>query len=858
MGNSESYLKLTEAVETLLNEDIDKNNDEFWAAFMHVSITTENVFEILTPDVVRQLWKRKPGNLQIFLRRILKQMQKVCAEADETGEPLSRETLALSDHCIRYLTRICGLLHEGQDDPIVFLILWFPGGWTGVPAVGWSASKESGRVEANGATAATAPAEEDPETATQVIGHDILHYLMRFLFLHGISIWARDKINGEDRGEIPTHRVDQRVVWQGGVGVGPIEASEYDETIFWRARKDLLQCLSACISAPLFQTMENYQRMPPPWLLRLTSGDVCYTANLFCSLMNTVANYDFTGWGLAYYSRPSAQNEEEILVDISLQVLVLLIDFDPTAEGIAGAYSDASAAEGQNGCEEYIVDNTHLDKQILQASAAGLGYRRTMNLEDLCGPQWYAPWNTTVKGIMSAGWLMVAEGYYLPMMSGEKVVLKKKPPQKKLRNVFRHMLANIQKEEEVDAVYKGLVNLLNTIPRAGSAWLPNSYHGVKFYQEGTMLLWQLLFLNPSFTRQICERHDPMEILRPLLFMLSKSVDHLLPSGFMHLICFCILVLSGDRNFACAMNAPYPNDIAMKGLPTFKGTYADLFALTLHKIISEYCLKFDLGAAVVEMLLTSLCNVSPYLKSLTPETSLKLFSLLERLCRPRYIFRTAGNYVHVLALVDVFTNIVQYQFQGNSVVVYAILRHKAIFEKLRDLQLPAEKKREGTTQVAEEQKGAETDPLVQPAEQDAAAGEDAAAVGAAEAAGNGANAGTVQGQVLVWRPTQEWLDGVKSKFNMQALFCLINYLLPEMERFCEKLDSPEEKVVLEKLRSMTLVGILPVPCPIVTRTFQATPQTLAWLTSFLWGAICPRLLSLPIFDMRQVKLIAVDC
>merc|ERR1719296_471060 len=89
-----------------------------------------------------------------------------------------------------------------------------------------------------------------------------------------------------------------------------------------------------------------------------------------------------------------------------------------------------------------------------------------------------------------------------------------------------------------------------------------------------------------------------------------------------------------------------------------------------------------------MLLTVLCNVSPYIKSFALESCLKLLSLLDRCARPSYLFRSAFTHHGLIFLIEMLNNIAQYQFEGNAMLVYSVLRQKEVFHTLRDLELPA--------------------------------------------------------------------------------------------------------------------------------------------------------------------------
>lgn len=73
--------------------------------------------------------------------------------------------------------------------------------------------------------------------------------------------------------------------------------------------------------------------------------------------------------------------------------------------------------------------------------------------------------------------------------------------------------------------------------------------------------------------------------------------------------------------------------------------------------------------------------------------------------------------------------------------------------------------------------------------------------------------------------------------LEPVLRLINYLAPRMERFCSSHGAAvDDGAVLEFLQKATVVGVLPVPHPIMMKRYQANEYTHLWFTTFLWGNI----------------------
>eukprot|EP00930_Biecheleria_cincta_P045682 TRINITY_DN31487_c0_g1_i1.p1 TRINITY_DN31487_c0_g1~~TRINITY_DN31487_c0_g1_i1.p1 ORF type:complete len:830 (+),score=154.48 TRINITY_DN31487_c0_g1_i1:247-2490(+) len=746
-------------------------------------------------------------------------MAEVCAAADEGQLPLPANLANGANSCVRLLTRVGPFLMEEPSDPVVRSILWRPGG------LEHEGSEAEPQGKPNGAAGSSEAREPTP------CGHELVHYLNRFLFLPGFTIAPRSSMVGKLRGQLPTQRVDDRVVWSGGVGVSD-KVPGMASNPFLRTRVEVLRCMLACLSGPLFQTAEEYQESPPMWLQRFASGEVCHTANLFCSLMSTVFSYDSVGRGLPYGSL-LANGAQEELVDVSLQVLCIALDFCPD--------QDASLEEEDaTKARTFLVDNSKL-----HASSHGLGYRSAKRIEDIV-PSQTAVWGETVVGQEDEdGWVKVGN-YYLPIeVDGAQVLTmqneseagqqrqQQEPPpapapSRKPRNFFRHMLKHVEKDSEIDLIYNGLVRHLRSVYQAEMTYLPGSVKPVGFYQEALVVLWHLLTTNAKFTKRVVERHDTNQVLLPVLYLLQQARNSMHLVGLLHTASFVLLVLSSERSFCVRLNELYTPKTVPLDIPGFVGNHADVLALLLCKVMSEGLLKPQ-NDALVEMLLTALCNVSPYVKSFALESCLKITALTERLSRPSYFFRTAFTHHSLQFLVEMLNNIVQYQYEGNTMMVYAILRQAEVFERLANLSLEDYKPRN-------KKKVSSSDGSPAAGEQDA-----------------------VEEQVedMGWAPSPEWLAATKRKFPLQALTCLIQHLNPDIEVLCRENEVTDQDEVLRYLKSTTLVGILPVPHPIVIRTYQASTYTSMWFTSYMWGVIFTRSQRMPLYDWKKIRLVMIN-
>jgi len=71
------------------------------------------------------------------------------------------------------------------------------------------------------------------------------------------------------------------------------------------------------------------------------------------------------------------------------------------------------------------------------------------------------------------------------------------------------------------------------------------------------------------------------------------------------------------------------------------------------------------------------------------------------------------------------------------------------------------------------------------------------------------------------------------------------------------SATDETQILSYLQNTTLVGLIPVPHPILIRKYQQNEATDIWLTTFIWGVIYKRNQNPPIFYGTQVRAFTIN-
>ena len=342
------------------------------------------------------------------------------------------------------------------------------------------------------------------------------------------------------------------------------------------------------------------------------------------------------------------------------------------------------------------------------------------------------------------------------------------------------------------------------------------------------------------------RHcDVTEVLLPICYFLVEGRKDPSKVGLMYLCTFMLLKFSGERNFGVALNTPFTTRLTID-IPSLTGNYADLLVVVLHKMIVSGIGKLS---ALYNCFLTIICNISPYCKAFSTVAAVKLVNLFQLFTSPRFLYASEGNHVYVSMLLETFNNIIQYQYEGNYNIVYAIMRRRELFEALAALTLPAAtqsaqavaegavgpaggkkatKARRGSSTSSTSDLAAETEPQERPRKAGAK-----------------------------FAPNQAWLTAVKAELPLNTIVRLLRHLTPQVDEMFAIEAAVDEKKVLDFIRSTTMVGLLPVPHPIVIRKYQPNKYTCLWFTAFQWGVIYMHNQEVPIFDGRNVKLFMVE-
>ncbi|KAM3726835.1 Protein HID1 [Dirofilaria immitis] len=429
-------------------------------------------------------------------------------------------------------------------------------------------------------------------------------------------------------------------------------------------------------------------------------------------------------------------------------------------------------------------------------------------------------------------------------------------------NFFINYLSRIHREEDFEFMLKGMTRLL-TNPLVAT-YLPSSTKKITCHQELLVLLWKCCEYNQKFMFYLLKTNDVLEVLVPILFHVSSSRNDPARVGLIHMGVFIILLLSGERNFGVRLNKPYTPRAAID-VQSFTGTHADLLILVFHKLITTGNHRLQ---SLFDCLLTIIVNVSPYLKSISMVAANKLIHLMEAFSTPWFLFSSPTNHLLIFFLLEVLNNIIQYQFDGNSNLVYTIIRKRQVFYQLANLSsdsayiMKTLKGRKGRKSgvVAESKSSISEGKSVSDMD-------DKTNIKATLAETPQVSTMTEKGINDLahesddiqegWVATTDWVESWKSKLPLQTVMRLLQVLVPQVEKICIDKGLTDESEILKFLQHGTLVGLLPVPHPILIRKYQANAGTNHWFRTYLWGVIYLRNIDPPIWYDTDVKLFEIQ-
>ena len=94
-------------------------------------------------------------------------------------------------------------------------------------------------------------------------------------------------------------------------------------------------------------------------------------------------------------------------------------------------------------------------------------------------------------------------------------------------------------------------------------------------------------------------------------------------------------------------------------------------------------------------------------------------------------------------------------------------------------------------------------------------------------------------------------------KVSEIMLMLQVLVPQVEKMCIDKGLTDESEILRFLQNGTLVGLLPVPHPILIRRYQANRGTDLWFRTYMWGVVYLRNVDPPVWFDTNVKMFTVQ-
>ncbi|KAI8357318.1 high-temperature-induced dauer-formation protein-domain-containing protein [Choanephora cucurbitarum] len=595
------------------------------------------------------------------------------------------------------------------------------------------------------------------------------------------------------------------MIWENGVGSSlPITTYKDNEA----NRTEVLRLLVVLLSRSMYVLPSQLLLKEDLWLRYVAvKTERKIVLVILCSLLNTICNYDPTGW--VPYNHVVGVGPREQLVSFCLTALLILLD-----------YRSPQQAETMRQQEQLQSPTSHKRAELLALENPDAIPRTSMELEV------FTPGTTD-------------------------------PHHHKVdENAFRHYMSKMHRKQDFEFLMVGIYRLLSNPMTAANTYLPGSTKRVSCFIDVVMLCWRLIETNPRFIKHLVETERALDLTVALIFYAMDNKDKMTQIGLVRMCAFILQTLSSEKEYCVKLNKPFTTHASLPNvirLYAFNGTYADFLIISIYTLISST--QGRLSALYPAFMLT-IANISSYVSHLGVTTSSKLISMFHSMASPTFLLADEYNPQLTCYLLETLNNLIHYHYAENLNLVYAVVLHHDYFDKLSKLtftdavaevnrvrQMRERKSAEEDKEDHKEDKEEEEDREVQAEEKPKLS---YAAVVASNLPSNEAGSSnpveparrdstntlsaypTRQGFV----PNEQWMSYWKSKFPLLTLSALNEQLVPKMEE-----KSVEQGMSLESL--MEFLKTLPVDLPdeekeIYIRKFQWGEALVIWFRSMLWG------------------------
>ncbi|GAU96136.1 hypothetical protein RvY_07624 [Ramazzottius varieornatus] len=833
MGNTDSKVGYRKAVIELKSKDktVSSEDETFWQQFWKdQSYTVQEIFASVTPEDIRGIREDSPRNFATLIFKCVDQIRR-CMESSCSSTSDQQSVL----NCVRLLTRMIPFCLEEAEWRTFF---WSPVSTSG-KRVGPMNRFSSSSMDEECAVITITEDLDIPVLATTLMSS-----LSALLFCPGFTVSQHKKLAEE--AENLSSLDSCEYIWEAGVGfaLSPAHNAYHDQ-----ARIEILKLLMTCFSESIYNLQGNSGlTCPNRWLEYFTSADNRHVLPLFTSLLNVTFAYDPVGYGVPYNYKMFGDSKE-LLVEVAVQMLIICLDH------VCGKTKEKTQEQEM---ESAILKNMFLNYLSRIHRDDDFNFMTNGFVRLLNNPlkQSYLPGSS--KKIQFAQELLILFwkccDYNKRFMYH---VLKSSVVLDILLPVLYGLNESRQSSSRIGATHLGVFILLllsgerNFGVRLNKPYTARVIPDIPLFNGNHADLLILVF-----HRLITSGHSKLQPLFDCLLTIIlnispyvKSLTMVSASKLMHLFeafstPWFLYATANNHHLVFFILETFNNIIQYQ----FDGNVALVYCIVRKRALFHQLANLPIDHAFIDKTVTKKSQKLP-----SSETIQQLESSLNNLTSPAFEtgpselntdLNESGFHTTLPALpgvskltdkTSVFDSEMNHEKAQMDLpsVSGATVEHFSQDGSTRDMK-------KSTTMDA----GFITSTSIKPVRAQQ------------RHLSRSISVASSSGDPRAWSPTPEWVQSWKSKLPLQTTMRLLQVLVPQVEKYCMDKNVTDETEILKFLSRGTLVGLLPVPHPILIRKYQSNSQTSTWFRNYMWGVLYLRNTNPAIWFNTKVNLFEI--
>ncbi|KAI6167118.1 high-temperature-induced dauer-formation protein-domain-containing protein [Pisolithus thermaeus] len=829
-----------EGISKLISTRHIPENDNYWDQYFTLFDTPSDVFSLISPHDIRRAFLDAPENAATLVRVVTSRLFNLVS--DHTF-PVEQTTTSVTSYasslikaataarnptkevlnCVRILQRVLPVIFEveGESNAFELEVLWKKvqiDSEDGLRVVEpqFVIEDEDDHSEHEAASSRSVESKAKTKQTLPSLGEKLFRCIMDLLFCCGFTLPTKIQVD---------HYKINYVIWEKGVGstVDPGPNAQYDSN-----KIEVLRLLLVLFSRQIYISPASLFSKPSFYTLHMVRKtprrDVL---TLLCSLLNTILNSSTPNnltiasvAGKVPYNHLVFKGEDSrtALVGMCLQVLCVLLDFQ------SGPAKDVVSGNDEN--------------------AMSMPTAQT--------------------------------------------------------NAFRYFLAKLHRTQDFAFILDGITSILDQQLAASNIILPGSRRSIPYIPETIILFWKLIELNKKFRAYVLDSDKVVDVLAYLFCYGLEIKDKPQQHGLCRSLSYIVQTLSAEPAFGNKLCLPVKISLPTKW--STPGTAADVMITSIYSMMAT---TSGAMTSLYPALIIALSNVAPYFKNLSIVSSNRLIQLLTSFANPRFLLSDESHPRLLFLMLEVFNSVIFHHLSDNPNLLYAIIMAHKTFQDLgtftlasglreiRQAELVREERTRhedsnrksnlGETDIEAGDVQAEKARLLRieshrmesfregaPDDEDVEAtstpsrksekargkmrerSESSETTSSAELL---ASAGVGRSGFV---PTQEWVASWQQGLPLDTVMLVISELLPKIQSSqVGGQKAPTTGEVIDFLRTVSLVGVLPPVPPLHPRKFTWSDASMVWLTSLIWGEIYVHGMSpLGIWSSTNVRLFFV--